>query len=108
MTDERSKVGAEAVSSKTDKVAEEPGVPIDFATFILSLSSSSAIHLGLVPHPENEKIETNLPMAKQTIDIIDILQEKTKGNLTEDEERLLGEILYNMRMAFVRATSQAE
>ena len=85
---------------------EDPNVPVDFATFILSLSSSAAYHLGLVPHPEKESSCPNLPMARQTIDILSILQEKTRGNLSEDEERLLGEILYNLRMAFVRESQK--
>ncbi len=85
---------------------QDPDVPIDFATFILSLSSSAAFHLGLAPHPENKCACTNLPMAKQTIDILTVLQEKTKGNLDGEEERLLGEILYNLRMAFVRESAK--
>ncbi len=86
---------------------EDPNVPIDFSTFILSLSSSAAVHLGLVPHPESGKPSRNLPMAKQTIDILSILQNKTGGNLTGEEERLLGEILYNLRMAFVRESGKS-
>ena len=84
---------------------QDPDVPIDFSTFILSLSTSAAYHLGLAPHPENGSTNCNLPMAKQTIDILNVLQEKTKGNLTGEEERLLAEILYNLRMAFVRESS---
>jgi hypothetical protein len=87
-------------------VAEDPNVPIDFSTFILSLSSSAAVHLGLVPHPEGGGPGRNLPMARQTIDILNILQDKTKGNLTGEEERLIGEVLYNLRMAFVRESSK--
>jgi len=85
---------------------EDPAIPIDFSTFILSLSSSAAYHLGLAPHPESQETSHNLPMAKQTIDILSILQEKTNGNLTGEEERLLAEILYNLRMAFVRACNK--
>lgn len=85
---------------------EDPAIPIDFSTFILSLSSSAAYHLGMAPHPEKECECLNLPMAKQTIDIISLLQEKTKGNLTGEEERLLGEVLYNLRMAFVRESAK--
>ena len=85
----------------------DPNVPIDFATFVLSLSSSAAYHLGLVPHPEDQTSTSNLPMAKQTIDILGILQEKTKGNLTGEEERLLGEVIYNLRMAFVNASKKS-
>ena len=96
-----------STANKQGSPTEDPSVPIDFATFILSLSSSAAYHLGLAPHPEggSEATCTNLPMAKQTIDILGILQEKTRGNLTGEEERILGEVLYNLRMAFVR-TSQ--
>lgn len=85
---------------------DDPNFPIDFSTFILSLSSSAAFHLGLAPHPEKNQPCANLPMAKQTIDILSILQDKTKGNLTGEEERLLGEILYNLRMAFVRESAK--
>jgi len=86
---------------------EDPNIPIDFSTFILSLSSSAAFHLGLAPHPENQSQCQNLPMAKQTIDILSILQEKTAGNLTGEEERLLSEVLYNLRMAFVRESQKS-
>lgn len=86
---------------------DDPDVPIDFSTFVLSLSSSAAVHLGLVPHPEDKIHSRNLPMAKQTIDILTILQNKTKGNLTGEEERLIGEVLYNLRMAFVRESNKS-
>lgn len=85
---------------------DDPNIPIDFSTFVLSLSSSAAYHLGLAPHPEDQSTCHNLPMAKQTIDILSILQEKTAGNLTGEEERLLSEVLYNLRLAFVRASQK--
>lgn len=97
--------GAKSSTNKTVD-DDDPDVPIDFGTFILSLSTSAAFHLGLAPHPENNCECRNLPMAKQTIDILSILQDKTKGNLTGEEERLLSEILYNLRMAFVRESSR--
>ena len=74
---------------------------VDFATFILSLSHSALMHLGEAPHPETGNVERNLPLARQTIDLIAMLDEKTKGNLTGDEERLVGQILYDLRMRFV-------
>ncbi len=74
---------------------------IDFATFILSLSHSALMHLGEAPHPETGKVEKNLPLARQTIDLIGMLEERTKGNLTGEEERLIGQILYDLRMRFV-------
>lgn len=74
---------------------------IDFATFVLSLSHSALMHLGEAPHPETHKVEKSLPLARQTIDLISLLEEKTKGNLTGDEERLIHQILFDLRMRFV-------
>ncbi len=95
-----------AMNDEGFEYQEDPDVPIDFSTFVLSLSSSAAVHLGLVPHPEGKTHSRNLPMAKQTIDILNILQTKTKGNLTGEEERLIAEVLYNLRMAFVRESKK--
>ena len=64
---------------------------IDFATFVLSLSHSALMHLGEAPHPETGKVEKDLALARQTIDLIGMLEEKTKGNLTGDEEKLAKE-----------------
>jgi hypothetical protein len=91
-----------------EPLADDPDVPIDFTTFVLSLSSNAAFHLGLVPHPESDHTCQNLPMARQTIDILGLLQDKTAGNLTGDEERLLGEILYNLRMEYLRAVEECK
>ena len=81
---------------------------IDFATFVMSLSHSAFLHLGEAPDPETNKIETNLPLARQTIDLLAVLEEKTKGNLTGDEERLLGQVLFDLRMRFVEVQKRAE
>jgi hypothetical protein len=82
--------------------AAEDALPhFDFSTFILSLSHSALMHLGEAPHPETGTIEKNLPLARQTIDLIGMLEEKTKGNLTGDEERLVAQILFDLRMRFV-------
>lgn len=74
---------------------------IDFSTFVLSLSHSALLHLGEAPHPDTNRLEKNLPLARQTIDLISLLEEKTKGNLTGDEERLLHQILFDLRMRYV-------
>ena len=81
-----------------------PGV--DFATFVLSLSHSALVHLGEAPNPETGGVEKNLPLARQTIDLIAMLEEKTKGNLTGDEERLIGQILFDLRMRYVEQTKK--
>ena len=77
---------------------------IDFSTFVLSLSHSALLHLGEAPHPDTNRLEKNLPLARQTIDLIALLEEKTKGNLTGDEERLLHQILFDLRMRYVELT----
>ncbi len=87
---------------------EEALPTIDFATFVVSLSHSAVLHLGDAPHPETQKIEMNLLLARQTIDLLGVLEEKTKGNLTGDEERLLTHVLFDLRMRYVEAEKKAE
>ena len=85
----------------TDPKQDDSLPTIDFSTFVLSLSHSALMHLGEAPHPEDGKVEKSLALARQTIDLIGLLEEKTKGNLTGDEERLLHQILYDLRMRYV-------
>jgi len=86
-------------------VTEADALPsIDFATFILSLSHSALMHLGEAPDPETNAVQANLPLAKQDIDLLGLLEEKTKGNLTGDEERLLAQVLFDLRMRYVERT----
>jgi hypothetical protein len=80
--------------------------PIDFPTFILSLATSAQVHLGVLPNPSTGKEERHLTLAKETIDLLGILREKTKGNLTPDEERLFDHILYDLRMIYVEQGKQ--
>ena len=74
---------------------------VDFTTFVLSLSHSALMHLGEAPSPETGEIEENLALARQTIDLVGMLEEKTRGNLTGDEERLVAQILFDLRMRYV-------
>ena len=76
---------------------------MDFTTFVVSLSHSALQSLGDAPHPDGT-VERSLPLARQTIDILGLLQEKTKGNLTGAEERLLTQVLYDLRMRFVEVS----
>jgi hypothetical protein len=85
--------------------AEDTGSPlpkIDFATFIFSLNSSALMHLGVIEEPGTGNKVKNLPLAKQTIDILGVMEEKTRGNLTEDEDNLLRNILHDLRIMYVR------
>ena len=82
--------------------AESP--PVDFHTFVLSLGTSALMHLGEIEHPDTGKPEKNLPLAKQAIDVLAMLRDKTKGNVTPPEETLLDNLLYDLRMRFVDAS----
>jgi hypothetical protein len=75
---------------------------INFATFIFSLNHSVLVHLGVTEDPVTGKQEKNLPLAKQTIDIMGMLEEKTRGNLTTDEEKMLKNMLYDLRMIYIK------
>lgn len=95
--------GAEAESSSASPHGARPGggAPIDFATFVISLSTSALYDLGAIPDPEGTEREPNLPLAKQTIDILELLRTKTEGNLTQEEARVLGHLLYDLRMRYL-------
>lgn len=82
-----------------------PPFEINFASFIFSLGRSAFIHLGEEPDPVTGGKKVSLPMAKETIDIISLLEEKTRGNLTQEEDQLLKNILYTLRMRYVELAS---
>ena len=79
---------------------------IDFSTFILSLTSSAFYHLGDMPDPTTGKTETNLPAVKQTIDMLIMLKDKTTGNLSNDEMKLLEQLIYELQMKYVSKTKK--
>jgi hypothetical protein len=76
---------------------------VDFGVFVMSLASSVLVHLGEIEHPDSRAREPNLPLAKQTVDILGMLREKTRGNLTQEEAQLLDNLLYDLRMKYVDA-----
>lgn len=83
---------------------ENQDTDITFTGFILSLATTAAVHFGDLPDPDTgSRAEPNLPAAAQMIEIIAMLQDKTKGNLIEPEERLLDDLLYELRMRYVQA-----
>jgi Domain of unknown function (DUF1844) len=83
--------------------AEARDMPeIDFSTFIFSLSTSALFHFGDFPDPSTQKAEKNLLAAKQTIDLLGMLKEKTRGNLESAEEELLDNFLFELRMRYVK------
>ena len=77
---------------------------ISFAGFVLSLATTAAVHFGDIPDPNSgERVEPDLTAAHQMIELIALLQDKTKGNLTADEAKLVDDLLYELRMRFVQA-----
>ncbi len=103
----------ESQIKEEEKIEETPGedaspqegpLPeIDFTSFIFSLSTSVLIQLGEIQDPFTKTLVKNLSLAKQTIDLIGMLKEKTKGNLTPEEEKIIEYILYDLRMRYVKA-----
>ncbi|MEZ4705109.1 MAG: DUF1844 domain-containing protein [Bdellovibrionota bacterium] len=94
-----SHISSNASSEETAALPE-----INFSTFVLSLSTSALIHMGVMEDPHTKQKQVDLAMAKHEIDIIEMLAEKTKGNLSKQEENLLGQMLYELRMRFVQAS----
>lgn len=91
---------------KTQTAPKDVSLPeITFSSFLISLSSSAFIHLGDIPDPTTGETNKDLPLAKQTIDLLGLLREKTRNNLQEEEEKLFDHLLYDLRMRYVKETS---
>ena len=105
--EEKGQEEAKTAEPETERPSDEDvQLPeVNFSTFVFSLSSSAFLHLGEVEDPSTGKKQKNLPMAKHTIDILGMLEEKTQGNLTEDEGQLLKNVLYDLRMRYVKEKS---
>jgi hypothetical protein len=83
-------------------VAEQK-LEASLSTLILSIASSAAMSLGLVPQPGTEKLEKNLELARFNIDLLLVLKDKTVNNLTEDEKRFLESVTRDLQMKYVQA-----
>jgi hypothetical protein len=90
----------EPPETATNQEANYP--PVNFTNFVFSLSTSALFHFGDLADSEDGKTQKNLPAAKQTIDILDMLNEKTKGNLDENENKLIQGVLYELKMRYVK------
>jgi hypothetical protein len=77
---------------------------LDFSTLVLSFATSAMINMGIAPDPQSGKTTKNLELAKQNIEILGVLEAKTKGNLTAEESKLLESILSEVRVRFVEAS----
>lgn len=80
--------------------------PVDFQTFISTLATTALIHLGHLPDPSTGEQIKNLDVAKYHIDIIDMLREKTKGNLSPKEKRFLDEVLHDLKLRFIEESQK--
>jgi Domain of unknown function (DUF1844) len=92
-------------------IGTSPDEPVSFSTFILGLSTQALLHLGDIESPVSGQVERDLGAARHVIDILGILQAKTRNNLEQAEERLLEAVLYDLRMRYVelvRGTSKEE
>lgn len=101
----REKVGPEAAraESSAGKERHEAPRPLDFSSFVLSLANTALFQMGFIKMSEADEPQKDLTGARQTIDIIALMEEKTRGNLTDQEKKLISETLFQLRMAFVEA-----
>ena len=94
------------VEAKSQSQEAAPVPEVNFYNFILSLSSTAMYHFGDFSDSATKESQRNLAAAKQTIDLLSMLQEKTKGNLNQDEKNLLDGILYELRIRYVKEMAE--
>src|ERR671913_332555 len=99
------RLGLSQASTQT-QAQESPLPEINFSTFVISLSTQALMHLGEMENPLTGKVEPDVLVAKQMIDIIGMLREKTRGNLNAGEDRLIEDILFDLRMKYVEAVKK--
>jgi hypothetical protein len=103
--DRTAATGEKAAGTETAAAAPGPEGPlpeITFSSFLFSLSTATFVNLGAVPEPGSGEIKKDLPLAKQTIDLLGLLREKTRNNLTREEEDLFDHLLYDLRMRYIK------
>ena len=102
VTDKRKKAEPTPLSDNAGvHVGESQESGIDFGSFAISLGHTAYAAMGLVAHPETDQVSVDLPTAKHMIELLEMLQKKTKNNLDEEEDRLLGGLLYELRMSYL-------
>jgi Domain of unknown function (DUF1844) len=115
-SDDRPSERPQSAASSTERPTQTPpqadaphataAEGMNFASFLISLGTQAFMHLGDIPNPLTQQREKDLPAAKQMIDLLGILQTKTQGNLTADEERLFQQLLLDLRLRYVRETGR--
>lgn len=100
-------VAAAGAQSASKSVSDDPAMPpASFAMLVTTLATEALVALGQIPHPLTGKAELQRNNAQYLIDTLDVLKQKTKGNLTRDELELVDSILHQVRMVFIAATNQ--
>ena len=94
-----------ASASPAEASHENHPLPVSFSSFVISLGSSSLMLMGERLDPQQQPIPVNLPQAKEIIDLLSVLEEKTQGNLTSEEQTVLRDMLYALRMKYVTLAS---
>jgi hypothetical protein len=89
-----------------ENTAGSGAASMSFSSFVMSLATTAAVHFGEIHDPATNATEVNLPAAGQIIDILAMLQQKTSGNLTPDEHKLLDDVLYELRLRYVEARKE--
>ncbi len=97
---------SEAQAGPASETQQEPLPEINFSTFVISLSTQALMHLGEIVNPISGKIDPDVPAAKQMIDMLVMIREKTGGNLNANEDRLMQDILFDLRMKYVEAVKK--
>ena len=97
---------SEAYAVPASETNQEPLPEINFSTFVISLSTQALMHLGEIANPISGKIDPDVPAAKQMIDMVSMIKEKTSGNLNANEDRLMQDILFDLRMKYVEAVKK--
>lgn len=95
------------MADETQTTGAESSSGISFLAFVLSLAHTAAVHFGDVPDPVSGASEANFPAAQQMIDILALIEEKTRGNLTAEERQLLDQVLFELRLRYVEASKPA-
>jgi hypothetical protein len=91
----------------SDTQRDDEAEPVAFTSFIMSLATQVLVQLGEMPAPEGMEIPIDLDAARQTIDIITMIQRRTKGNVSTEEARFLDEVLHSLRVSFVNAKKKS-
>lgn len=103
---EEQQVNAETVQTEKSSKDAHNAPTINFTSFVLSISTSALVQMGLIPDPVSNETQKNMVLAKQQVDILEMLYEKTKGNLDDNEEKLMQQVLYELRMRYVEAQNK--